>query len=457
MTDKFRTESDSMGEFQVPIDAKFGASTARATDNFPISSLRFSRIFIRSLGEIKKACAVVNEKNNLIDSEMSQAIVDSAQEVIDGKHDKDFVVDIFQTGSGTSTNMNINEVIATLASEKIDREVHPNDHVNMSQSSNDVIPTATNLASLLSIKEDSGLLSNLNNMKETLNSKAKDWAEVYKNGRTHLMDATPVTLGQEFEGYSNLIESRIKDIENSLQGVSELPIGGTAVGSGINAPNGFGSDVSNELQNALNINFQEAENHFSRQGSRDEIVQLSGTLKTLASSLFKISNDIRWMGSGPISGLNELKIPALQPGSSIMPGKVNPVIPEMMMQVCAQVIGNDVAVTFSGTNGNFELNTMLPVMAHNVLESIELLTNGLKVFNEKLLIGLEPNTEKMESNTQKNPILVTALVPKLGYDTAAEIAKESMSTNKTIKEVLLERELLSESEVDDLLNLKKLI
>ena len=457
MTEKFRTESDSMGEFQVPIDAKFGASTARATDNFPISNLRFSRVFIRSLGEIKKACAVVNEKNNLIDSKLSKAIVDSAQEVIDGKHDKDFVVDIFQTGSGTSTNMNINEVIANLATEKIDTEVHPNDHVNMSQSSNDVIPTATNLASLLSIKEDGGLLTYLNNMNETFNSKAKDGAEVYKKGGTHLMDATPVTLGQEFEGYANLIESRIRDIENSLQGVSDLPIGGTAVGSGINAPNGFGSDVAGQLQKALNINFQEADNHFSRQGSRDEIVQLSGTLKTLASSLFKISNDIRWMGSGPISGLNELKIPALQPGSSIMPGKVNPVIPEMMMQVCAQVIGNDVAVTFSGTNGNFELNTMLPVMAHNVLESIELLTNAIKVFNEKLLIGLEPNTEKMESNTQKNPILVTALVPKLGYDTAAEIAKESMSTNKTIKEVLLERELLSESEIDDLLNLKKLI
>ena len=457
MTEKFRTESDSMGEFQVPIEVKFGASTARAIDNFPISNLRFSRVFIRSLGEIKKACAVVNEKNNLIDSKLSQAIVDSAQEVIDGNHDKDFVVDIFQTGSGTSTNMNINEVIANLASEKIDTEVHPNDHVNMSQSSNDVIPTATNLASLLSIKEDGGLLRYLNNMNETFNSKAKDWAEVYKNGRTHLMDATPVTLGQEFEGYANLIESRIKDIENSLQGVSELPIGGTAVGSGINAPNGFGSDVASELQKALNINLQEADNHFSRQGSRDEIVQLSGTLKTLASSLFKIANDIRWMGSGPISGLNELKIPALQPGSSIMPGKVNPVIPEMMMQVCAQVIGNDVAVSFSGTNGNFELNTMLPVMAHNVLESIELLTNAIKVFNKKLLIGLEPNTEKMESNTQKNPILVTALVPKLGYDTAAKIAKESISTNKTIKEVLLERELLSESEIDDLLNLKKLI
>ena len=457
MTEQFRTESDSMGEFQVPIGAKFGASTARATENFPISALRFSRVFIRSLGEIKKACAVVNKKNNLLDDKLAKAIVDSAQEIIDGKYDKDFVVDIFQTGSGTSTNMNINEVIANLASEKINKDVHPNDHVNMSQSSNDVIPTATNLASLLSIKEDGGLLNYLSILNENLNSKAKEWADVYKNGRTHLMDATPVTLGQEFDGYANLIQSRIKDIENSLQGVSELPIGGTAVGSGINAPNGFGSDVADELQKALNINFQEAKNHFSRQGSRDEIVQLSGTLKTLASSLFKISNDIRWMGSGPISGLNELKIPALQPGSSIMPGKVNPVIPEMMMQVCAQVIGNDAAVTFSGTNGNFELNTMLPVMAHNVLESIELLTNAIKVFNEKLLIGLEPNTEKMESNTQKNPILVTALVPKLGYDTAAQIAKESISTNKTIKEVLLEKELLSESEIDDLLNLKKLI
>ena len=457
MTEQFRTESDSMGEFQVPIGAKFGASTARATENFPISALRFSRVFIRSLGEIKKACAIVNKKNNLLDDKLAKAIVDSAQEIIDGKYDKDFVVDIFQTGSGTSTNMNINEVIANLASEKINKDVHPNDHVNMSQSSNDVIPTATNLASLLSIKEDGGLLNYLSILNENLNSKAKEWADVYKNGRTHLMDATPVTLGQEFDGYANLIQSRIKDIENSLQGVSELPIGGTAVGSGINAPNGFGSDVADELQKALNINFQEAKNHFSRQGSRDEIVQLSGTLKTLASSLFKISNDIRWMGSGPISGLNELKIPALQPGSSIMPGKVNPVIPEMMMQVCVQVIGNDAAVTFSGTNGNFELNTMLPVMAHNVLESIELLTNGIKVFNEKLLIGLEPNIEKMESNTQKNPILVTALVPKLGYDTAAQIAKESMSTNKTIREILLERNLLSESEIDDLLDLKKLI
>ena len=452
-----RLEKDSMGELEVPSNALYGGNTRRAQLNFPISNLRFGRSFIKSLGLIKQSAAETNLNLNLLDKKLADTIIESAQEVIDGDHDKSFVVDIFQTGSGTSTNMNINEVIANLASEKINKDVHPNDHVNMSQSSNDVIPTATNLASLLSIKEDGGLLNYLSILNENLNSKAKEWADVYKNGRTHLMDATPVTLGQEFDGYANLIQSRIKDIENSLQGVSELPIGGTAVGSGINAPNGFGSDVADELQKALNINFQEAKNHFSRQGSRDEIVQLSGTLKTLASSLFKISNDIRWMGSGPISGLNELKIPALQPGSSIMPGKVNPVIPEMMMQVCAQVIGNDAAVTFSGTNGNFELNTMLPVMAHNILESIELLTNGIKVFNEKLLIGLEPNIEKMESNTQKNPILVTALVPKLGYDTAAQIAKESISTNKTIKEVLLEKELLSESEIDDLLNLKKLI
>jgi fumarate hydratase class II len=448
-----------MGEFQVPIDAKYGASTARAVENFPISNLRFSRVFIRALGEIKKACAVVNHKNNLLDKNKAQAIIESAQEVIDGKHDRDFVVDIFQTGSGTSTNMNANEIIAKLASEKSGEEVHPNDHVNMSQSSNDVIPTATNVAAVIAYTggPDSRLWGQLVDLHNSLQAKAKEWDKVYKNGRTHLMDATPVTLGQVFGGYASQIAFSQSAIDSSIQAVSDLPIGGTAVGSGINAPKNFGKDVAKELENSIDIVFNETENHFARQGSRDEIVELSGSLKRLAVSLFKIANDIRWMGSGPISGLNELNIPPLQPGSSIMPGKVNPVIPEMMMQVAAQVIGNDVAVSFSGTNGNFELNTMLPVMAHNVLESIELLTNAIKVFNKKLLIGLEPNTEKMESNTQKNPILVTALVPKLGYDTAAKIAKESISTNKTIKEVLLEKELLSESEIDDLLNLKKLI
>ena len=450
-----RIEKDSMGEFEVPESALYGASTARAVENFPISDLRFSRTFIRSLAEIKKACAIVNEKNKLLEKDMAKAIVESAQQVIDGKHDQDFVLDIFQTGSGTSTNMNANEVISRLASDKSGNEIHPNDHVNMSQSSNDVIPTATNIAAVLDVTE--GLLPELKGLITLLEEKGKAWAKVYKNGRTHLMDATPVTLGQEFTGYASLVSERMEDVENSLVNVRKLAIGGTAVGTGINAPDGFGSNVAKELEKSLNTSFEEVEDHFTRQGSRDEIVQLSGSLKSLAVSLFKIANDIRWMGSGPISGLNELKIPALQPGSSIMPGKVNPVIPEMMMQVSSHVIGNDTAITFAAANGNFELNTMLPVMAHNLLESIEILTTSTKAFGEKLIKGLEPNEEKLDDNIQKNSILVTALVPKLGYDTAAEVAKEAMANDKTIKEVLLEKELLSEAEIDELLDIEKLI
>ena len=434
-----------MGEFEVPESALYGESTARAVENFPISDLKFSRTFIRSLAEIKKACALVNQKNKLLEKDITTAIVESAQEVIDGKHDDDFVLDIFQTGSGTSTNMNANEVIARLASEKSGSEVHPNDHVNMSQSSNDVIPTATNVAAVLEATE--GLIPELKGLVSLLEEKGKDWDKVYKNGRTHLMDATPVTLGQEFMGYAALVSERMQDVDNSLDNVRKLAIGGTAVGTGINAPDGFGAEVAKEIKKSLGTDFEEVDNHFTRQGSRDEIVQLSGALKSLAVSLFKIANDIRWMGSGPISGLNELKIPALQPGSSIMPGKVNPVIPEMMMQVSAQVIGNDTAITFAAANGNFELNTMLPVMAHNVLESIAILSTSTKVFGEKLIKGLEANTEKLEGNIQKNSILVTALVPKLGYDTAAEVAKEAMSNDRTIKEVLLEKELLSEAEI----------
>ena len=459
MTKEFRTEKDSMGEFQVPLDAKYGASTARAVENFPISHLRFSRVFIRSLGEIKKACAAVNYKNNLLEENIAKAIIDSAQEVIDGNHDKDFVVDIFQTGSGTSTNMNANEIIANLATEKSGIAVHPNDHVNMSQSSNDVIPTATNVAAVIAYMGDthSGLSGQLVELHKALQTKAKEWDKVYKNGRTHLMDATPVTLGQVFGGYASQIAFSQSAIDSSVKSVCDLPIGGTAVGSGINAPNNFGKDVAKELEKSIGLLFNETENHFASQGSRDEIVELSGSLKRLAVSLFKIANDIRWMGSGPISGLNELNIPALQPGSSIMPGKVNPVIPEMMMQVATQVIGNDTAITFAAANGNFELNTMLPVMAHNILESIEILDSSVKVFREKLIDGLEPNIKQMKENTQKNPILVTALVPKIGYDTAAEVAKEAISNNKTIKEVLLEKDLLSEAEIDDLLDLEKLV
>ena len=444
-----------MGEFEVPDSAKYGASTARAVENFPISELKFSRTFIKSLAEVKKACAVVNHKNNLLPKNIADAIISSSQEVIEGMHDGDFVLDIFQTGSGTSTNMNANEIIANLASVKSGEPVHPNDHVNMSQSSNDIIPTTTNVACVLDVVNN--LIPVLENLESSLSEKAKLWEKVYKNGRTHLMDATPVTLGQEFAGYASLIQERTKDIETALINVRKLAIGGTAVGTGINAPENFGSDVSLELQQSLDTPFQEIENHFTRQGSREEIVQLSGTLKSLAVSLFKIANDIRWMGSGPVSGLGELKIPALQPGSSIMPGKVNPVIPEMMMQVSAQVIGNDTAITFSAANGNFELNTMLPIMAHNMLESISILTTGAKVFTEKLVNGLEANTDKLDENIQKNSIQVTALVPKLGYDIAAEVAKEAVAENKTIKTVLLDRALLPENEIDELLDIEKLI
>ena len=450
-----RIEKDSMGEFEVPINAMYGASTARAIENFPISELKFSRSFIRALGEIKKACAVVNQNNKLLDKKMANAIIDGAKEVISGSHDKDFAVDIFQTGSGTSTNMNANEIIAKIAADKTGESIHPNDHVNMSQSSNDVIPTATNVAAVIDVNE--GLIPELENLVSLLNEKAKQWEKVYKNGRTHLMDATPVSLGQEFSGYADLINERMGDIKASLDNVQKLAIGGTAVGTGINAPDNFGADVANELQSSIGIPFKEVENHFTRQGSREEVVHLSSALKALAVSLFKIANDIRWMGSGPVSGLGDLKIPALQPGSSIMPGKVNPVIPEMMMQVSAQVIGNDTTITFSSANGNFELNTMLPVMAHNLLESIALLTTGVRVFREKLIKDLEANTEKLNEDTQKNSILVTALVPKLGYDVAAEVAKEAMENGLTIKDVLLSKELMSEGDIDDLLDIEKLI
>jgi len=431
MTDQFRTEKDSMGEFQVPIDAKYGASTARAVDNFPISNLRFSRPFIKALGEIKKACAKVNRNNELLDKNFADSIIDAAQQVIDGDHDKDFVVDIFQTGSGTSTNMNANEIISKIASDSSSENIHPNDHVNMSQSSNDVIPTATNVAAVTEIVQN--LIPAVESLIQSLEDKGKKWEKVYKNGRTHLMDATPVSLGQEFSGYAALLSERLEDIKFSLMNASKLAIGGTAVGTGINAPDNFGKDVAKEISKSLGINFVEVENHFTRQGSREEVVHLSGCLKAFAVSMFKIANDIRWMGSGPVSGLNELIIPELQPGSSIMPGKVNPVIPEMVMQVSAQVIGNDNAITFSSSNGNFELNTMLPVMAHNLLESIELLTTSTNVFEKKLIHDLEANTEKLDENIQKNSILVTALVP------------------------VIEKNLISNEEIDELLNIEKLI
>ena len=450
-----RVERDSMGEFEVPARALYGASTARAKDNFPISDLRFKRSFIRAIGEIKRAASLINNKKGLLEEKKSKAIAEVAVKVRDGSFDEDFILDIFQTGSGTSTNMNANEIISNKVNEDYNLDTHPNNHVNMSQSSNDVIPTATNIAVVLDTTEK--LIPEINSLINALRKKGKDLNNAYKNGRTHLMDATPVTLGQELDGYAELLSERVGDIDSSLANVNKLAIGGTAVGTGINAPSGFGTEVVKEINKTFGTSFTEVENHFTRQGSRDEIVNFSSTLKTLSVSLFKISNDIRWMGSGPVSGLSELKLPALQPGSSIMPGKVNPVIPEMILQVAAQVIGNDATVTFAGSQGNFELNTMLPIMAHNVLESIEILTTGINTFNKKCIEMLEIDSDKLLENVQKNPMLVTALVPELGYDFAAEIAKEAMESGKTIKEIVLSKELMSEEEIDRILDISKLV
>jgi len=452
---KTRVEKDSMGEFEVPAGALYGASTARAKENFQISNLRFRRSFIRALGEIKRAAALVNKNKGLLEEKNSIAIAEVAVKVRDGHFDGDFILDIFQTGSGTSTNMNANEIISNKANRDHNLDVHPNDHVNMSQSSNDVIPTATNIAVVLDTTEK--LIPEINFLINSLRKKGKDWNNTYKNGRTHLMDATPVTLGQEFEGYAEILNERLEDLGASLVNVNKLAIGGTAVGTGINAPAGFGTEVVKEVNKTFGTSFIKVENHFTRQGSRDEIVNFSSVLKTLSISLIKISNDIRWMGSGPVSGLSELKLPELQPGSSIMPGKVNPVIPEMMMQVAAQVIGNDAAVTFAGTQGNFELNTMLPIMAHNVLESIEILTTGINTLNKKCVEILEVDSNKLLDNVQKNPILVTALVPKLGYELSTEIAKEAMESGKTIKEIVLSKELMSEEDFDEILDISKLV
>ena len=464
--DKTRLEKDSMGEFKVPENAMYGASTARAVENFQISDLRFKRSFIKALGEIKRACAIANEKNKLLDKKIADQIVKSAELVSEGEFDDDFVVDIFQTGSGTSTNMNVNEIIARHASLELGEDIHPNDHVNMSQSSNDVIPTATNIAVVEGLEK---LYQAKTTLERELDVKVEEFGEMYKNGRTHLMDATPVDLGTIFNQYTSLIRNHSfyfltedEDLDSIAFDVRTLTIGGTAVGSGINAPDNHTDLVVQELNKRYvfsdsGAKFSSAINHFAQQGSRDEIVKISGELKALAVSLYKIANDIRWMGSGPVSGLGELKLPSLQPGSSIMPGKVNPVIPEMMMQVAAQVIGNDTTVTFAGTQGNFELNTMLPVMAHNVLESIEILTTGMNAFAEKCIKGLEANTEKMLENVEKNPVLVTALVPKLGYDVAAEIAKEAMESDKTIKEIVLNKGLMTDKEVDEALDISKLV
>jgi fumarate hydratase, class II len=451
----FRTESDSMGQMQVPADAYYGAQTARAVENFPISNLRFPRQFIRALGLIKKHGAIANISLDLLPQNISKAIQEAAQEVIDGKLDAQFVVDIFQTGSGTSTNMNVNEVVANRACEisggkRGDKSVHPNDHVNRGQSSNDVIPTAIHLAALEGIVH--GLIPALEELHAALDKKVKEFDAVLKIGRTHLQDATPIRLGQEFSGYASQVGhgiARMKALEKHL---GELPLGGTAVGTGINTHLEFSRRTIEGIAKETKLNLREAPNHFEAQGAIDALVEASGALKTVAVSLIKIANDIRWLGSGPRCGLGEIRLPATQPGSSIMPGKVNPVMCEMVIQVGAQVIGNDAAVTFSGTYGAFELNTMLPVAAHNLLQSIELLTSASRVFARRCVSGLEADAQKCEGNIEQSLAMCTSLAPVIGYDKAAKIAKIAYETGRTVRQVALETSGLDKDKIVELLD-----
>jgi fumarate hydratase class II len=455
MNTRFRIEKDSMGEMQVPAAAFYGAQTARAVENFPISNLRFSREFIRALGLIKKHAAITNASLGLLPAKISKAIQRAAQEVIEGKLDDQFVVDIFQTGSGTSTNMNANEVIANRAIEILggkrgDKSVHPNDHVNRGQSSNDVIPTAIHIAALDGVVHR--LVPALNELHAALRKKAEEFAEVLKIGRTHLQDATPIRLGQEFSGYASQIEHGLGRLATLAEDLGEIALGGTAVGTGINTHPQFARRTIQGIARETGLNLREASNHFEAQGANDGCVAASGDLKSVAVSLIKIANDIRWLGSGPRCGLGELKLPATQPGSSIMPGKVNPVMCEMMIQVCAQVIGNDAVVTFSGTFGAFELNTMLPVTAYNLLQSIELLASGSRVFARRCVAGLEADAEKCESNIEQSLAMCTALAPVMGYDDAAKIAKVAYESGRTVREVALEISGLDRRRIDELLN-----
>jgi fumarate hydratase class II len=455
MSESFRTESDSMGPMQVPASAFYGAQTARAVENFPISNLRFPRSFLRALGLIKKHAALTNQELGGLEPRLAAAIVQAAQEVADGKWDAEFVIDIFQTGSGTSTNMNANEVIANRAVELLggkrgEKQVHPNDHVNRGQSSNDVIPTAIHLAALEAIERR--LIPALAGLEEALRQKAKEFRDVLKIGRTHLQDATPIRLGQEFGGYASQVQHGIARLRATEKNLGELALGGTAVGTGINTHPEFAPRTIARLAAEMNLPLREAADHFEAQGGRDAVVETSGMLKTVAVSLIKIANDIRLLGSGPRLGLGELKLPATQPGSSIMPGKVNPVMCEMLLQVCAQVQGNDAAITFSGSFGNFELNVMLPVMAHNLLQSIELLAKASEVFARRCVAGLEADREKCNSNLELSLSNCTVLAPVIGYDKAAKIAKVAFQTNRTVRQVALEISGLDKTRLDQLLD-----
>ena len=452
---EYRIERDSMGEVKVPKSAYYGAQTQRAVDNFPVSGIGFPPRFIRALAIIKHAAASANQELGLLDPKIADVIRQAAREVMEGKLDREFVVDIFQTGSGTSTNMNANEVIANravelLGKQKGSKEVHPNDHVNMSQSSNDVIPTAIHVSSLEALHRD--LLPALRRLHQALTAKAEEFDRIVKIGRTHLADATPIRLGQEFSGYARQIELNIERIDSAASGLEELALGGTAVGTGINTHPEFPSRTIKKISQMTELPFREAANHFEAQAARDAVVQVSGALKTLAVSLIKVANDLRWLSSGPRCGIGEIGLPDTQPGSSIMPGKVNPVMCESVLQVAAHVVGCDATITLCGQAGNFELNVMMPIMALRLLESITFSARVTEAFTEKCIVGIEANKERCEELIEKSLAMVTALAPVIGYDAAAKIAKESFTTGKTVREVALEHNVLPPEKLSKVLD-----
>jgi len=447
-----RVEHDSMGDVEVPLDARWGASTQRAVENFPISGVPIDPALIAALGRIKAAAAVVNGRRGVVEPDVAEAIAAAAAEVAEGRWDGEFPVDVFQTGSGTSSNMNANEVIARLAGERLGRPVHPNDEVNASQSSNDVFPSAIHVAAVTGIERR--LVPALQHLAEALRAKQDELADVVKSGRTHLMDATPVTLGQEFGGYATAVERGVERVRACLPRLGELALGGTATGTGINAPPGFAAEVVDLLVVQTGLAVTEAADHFEAQGGRDAMVEASGALRTVAVSLVKIVNDLRWMASGPTTGLAEIRLPDLQPGSSIMAGKVNPVIPEAVFQVAAQVIGNDAAVAFAGAGGAFELNVAMPVMARNVLESVGLLAAAARVLADRCVVGVEADAERCRRYAESSPALVTALNPHIGYEAAAAVVRQAVAEGRTVRDVVLERGLMDTDDLDRVLDVE---
>ena len=454
MADGYRIEKDSLGEMKVPEDALYGPQTQRAVENFPISGQRFGRRFIEALGVIKGAAAETNVALGYLDSDIGSAVAAAAGEVAEGHWDAEFVVDIYQTGSGTSTNMNTNEVIAHRATELLegDGKVHPNDHVNFGQSSNDVIPTAIHVAARIAIEHE--LVPAMEHMRAALADKAEAFDGILKSGRTHLMDATPVRLGQEFAGYAAQVGKGIQRAQAASAELEELALGGTATGTGINTHPEFSAKTIARISSVTGVAFREADNHFEAQGAKDAAVNASGALNTIATSFMKIADDIRWLGSGPTSGIHEIRVPAVQPGSSIMPGKVNPVMAEAMMMVAARVMGNHTTITVAGSRGNFELNVMMPVLAHALLESITQLANVARAFTDKCLLGIEANEERARQLLELNPSIATALNPYIGYDAAAVVAKESAKRGVSVRQVVLEKELLPADEIDDALDVR---